>query len=168
MKSKIKTINKSRLFFVLLSIVFMIIIFMFSSENGDDSKNTSGIITEFVVENMVDDFNDLPEIDKIDILDTISHIVRKTAHFSIYAALGFCVSCAAGKRKPLSKNSIYSLIVCFAYACSDEIHQYFVPERSCQFTDVLIDTSGALTGIVISFAVMFVFFKIKKSKRLEP
>lgn len=48
MKSKIKTINKSRLFFVLLSIVFMIIIFMFSSENGDDSKNTSRIY-EFVV-----------------------------------------------------------------------------------------------------------------------
>lgn len=168
MKIISKSIKKSRLIFIFLSIIFMIIIFMFSSENGSDSQNTSGIITEFVAKSMVDDFKKLSESDKNDILDTISYLVRKTAHYSIYTSLGFCISCAFGRRKALSRKSLYSLLICFAYACSDEFHQYFVPERSCQLTDVLIDTSGALTGIVISLAVMFAFFRIKeKSKRLN-
>ena len=49
------------------------------------------------------------------------------------------------------------------YAISDEIHQSFIPGRSAQVTDVLIDTSGVIFGIVL---VLLIYTLIKK-KRLK-
>ena len=43
-----------------------------------------------------------------------------------------------------------SLSVAFLYACSDEIHQYFVPGMYCEFRDVCIDLCGAFCGMLIS------------------
>ena len=34
------------------------------------------------------------------------------------------------------------------YSISDEIHQIFVPGRSCELLDVFIDTCGSLIGII--------------------
>ena len=36
-----------------------------------------------------------------------------------------------------------------AYACSDELHQLSIDGRSGQWTDVLVDGSGVLTGVVL-------------------
>jgi VanZ family protein len=42
--------------------------------------------------------------------------------------------------------------VVFLYACSDEIHQLFVPNRSGELLDVLLDTFGGSLGVLsISF-----------------
>ena len=89
------------------------------------------------------------------------HIVRKLAHYSIYTLLGFLASLTVGRRRLFSKKSLGVLLFCFLYACSDEIHQIFVPGRAGMFTDVLIDTSGALTGMLISMAAMWLYFRIK-------
>jgi len=35
------------------------------------------------------------------------------------------------------------------YACTDEIHQLFVPGRGAQMSDVLLDSAGAGLGIVL-------------------
>ena len=64
------------------------------------------------------------------------------------------------------KNLILSTIVGGGYAITDEIHQYFVPGRSCQLLDMIIDTTGVVTGIIICFTINeFVkYFKFKKYK----
>lgn len=149
-----KSYTPVRVVFVILSVVIMVMIFMFSCEDSDKSSDTSGTITEFVAEHVVKDFDQLPVTEKEDIFSKIDHIVRKCAHFSIYTSLGFCVSTAVGKHKLLSWGSLLTLGVCFLYACSDELHQYFVPGRACMFTDVLIDTSGGLTGMLCSMIVI--------------
>lgn len=43
----------------------------------------------------------------------------------------------------------YALLGVFLYACTDELHQAFVPGRACAFTDVLIDTSGGALAMVL-------------------
>ena len=43
------------------------------------------------------------------------------------------------------------------YAATDELHQYFVPGRACMFTDVCIDSFGALLGILFATVIMIVF-----------
>ena len=96
-----------------------------------------------------------------EIRSRISHIIRKTAHFTIYAALGFFSSLTAGRRKIFSKSSLGIVLFCFAYAVSDEIHQYFVPGRACMFTDMLIDTGGGIAGMGLSFAAMKIFRRWK-------
>ncbi|MFQ8632799.1 MAG: VanZ family protein, partial [Intestinibacter bartlettii] len=47
------------------------------------------------------------------------------------------------------------------YAISDEIHQYFVPGRACQFRDVMIDSCGALFGIAVIVILKKMVNKIK-------
>ncbi len=140
--------------FFILTIAVMIGIFLFSCENSDDSSETSGNIVEIVIDVCYDDFHEMPYAEQKDVYDNISHIIRKTAHFTVFAALGFCASMFLGRRKLIGWKSLGTLVFCFLYACSDELHQYFVPGRACMFTDVLIDTSGSLTGMLVSMVIL--------------
>ena len=51
-------------------------------------------------------------------------------------------------------RNIASFVLTFGYACTDEFHQLFVPGRAGRFTDVLIDSSGALVLSLIVVLVM--------------
>ena len=164
MKEK-KFLCPSRIVFSVLSLAVMALIFMFSCENADKSADTSGGITEFVAEHIVSNFDTRPLSEQQDILSVIDHIVRKSAHFSVFAALGACVSFAAGRRRFFSVTTLGVIGFCFLYACSDELHQYFVPGRSCEFGDVLIDSSGAVTGMFFSFIVMGIMSVISKKEK---
>lgn len=87
----------------------------------------------------------------------IQPIIRKIAHFSIYALLGFCImGCAATyKGSELIKFDI-NIIISFLYACTDEWHQSFIPGRSAQFSDVCLDTLGALLGIMVILIALWI------------
>lgn len=39
-------------------------------------------------------------------------------------------------------------MICILYAISDEVHQLFVPGRGGQVRDVIIDSAGAIAGIL--------------------
>lgn len=166
MNKKIRLFSSPRaVIFFILTIAVMIGIFLFSCENSDDSSETSGNIVEIVIEVCYDNFDEAPPAEQQDIYDSVSHIIRKTAHFTAFAALGFCVSMFLGKRRVVSAKSLGTLIFCFLYACSDELHQYFVPGRACMFTDVLIDTSGSLTGMLISLLILSIILSLRSVKK---
>lgn len=44
---------------------------------------------------------------------------------------------------------LISILVCMIYAITDETHQLFVSGRTEQVLDVLIDTIGSLTSILL-------------------
>ncbi len=132
-----KGIKPRQIIFAVLSIVCMIIIFRFSADNAEESTEKS------------DFFVNILESLPIALRNNLSFIIRKTAHFSIYAMLGFLISGIFFK-----KEIFYTLSVCFLYACTDEIHQYFVAGRSCRFQDVMIDTAGSFFGILIFILIM--------------
>ena len=134
----------------------MVTIFMFSREDGEKSSKTSGKVTDTVIDVTVKDYEQKPAKEKKSIREKVSFWVRKTAHFTIYTLLGLMVSLTIGKRKIFSLGTLGALLFCFMYAVSDEIHQSFTPDRSCDFRDVMIDTSGAALGILISISVMAV------------
>lgn len=69
--------------------------------------------------------------------------VRKTAHFIIFGTLSLTFYWGFSKNDFL-KKFFYAFILTFFYAITDECHQYFVPGRSAEWTDVLIDSLGAL------------------------
>ena len=58
------------------------------------------------------------------------------------------------KKQSGKKVILITVVICFLYALSDEIHQYFVPGRACRILDVLIDTSGSLF-----FCLVYLFVK---------
>ena len=76
-------------------------------------------------------------------------IVRKLAHFSEFALLGILV-CFANRKQPLFSNDLYALALFLLVPLLDEGIQLFVPGRAGVMTDVLIDTSGYLTGWLVS------------------
>ena len=141
-------INYIRIFYGLIAVLIMLAVYMFSSQSGDSSGATSMNVTENVSQHIFAD-----NIGR-DTLEILEQIIRKLAHFIEFAALGFFVfaftDTFAIKRK---KAIIISLIFSALYALSDEIHQFFVPERACRLTDVLLDSFGALCGILIFIAL---------------
>lgn len=143
----------------------MTAIFCFSRENSDKSSETSMKFTKTSVSIAVDDFDELPEKEQLSILDKATFIIRKSAHFSLFATLGFLVSMSVGRRRLFSSASVGVILFCFLYAVSDEIHQSFVPGRSCEFRDMMIDTSGALTGMLVSMALLLILTKISEKRK---
>ena len=74
-------------------------------------------------------------------LGTWDTILRKIAHVTEYAILGALLTRAV--RRPG-----LALALAVAYAASDEVHQLFVEGRHGSPLDVLIDTAGALAGVL--------------------
>ena len=157
----------SRIIFSLLSAAVMAAIFCLSCENADKSSETSGFFTDFVLRHFVKGFAELPPERQDEMHGLVSFIIRKCAHFSAYASLGFCTSCAVGKRRLFSLGSAIAWAIGILYACSDELHQHFVAGRSCELRDVCIDSCGALTGLLVSTAVMFIIMRLKRRGTAE-
>lgn len=151
------SLNKFQIFCGIMTITVMVCVFLFSCENADDSSDTSGRFVNLIISIFYGDYDELPMWEQEEIRGNISHFIRKTAHFTIFAALGFFAFLTSGQRKLLCKGTAAVLIFCGLYAVSDEIHQYFVPGRACMLRDMLLDTCGSLAGIVAALAAVKIF-----------
>lgn len=141
-------------------------IFFFSSQEASESREvSSGLIKTFV---RVLDFNNKLNENQIDtIAKNLTFIVRKGAHFSIYAVLCILLALLLREYRIFGKRRfILSVLICFLYACSDEIHQIFVSGRSGEIRDVIIDTCGALAGFLILSCLTILKNKIKSNKSI--
>ena len=145
-----KNKNKAIVFWILTFLV-MGIIFFLSAQVADDSAAQSGFILELL--NKVFAWVGLTD-----------HIVRKTAHFLEFAGLCFMFNWSLLFTKGKMQR-ILSVALTSAYALTDEIHQIFVEGRSCQFSDWLLDTCGAVFGLLIFLLFMLVISRIKNNKQ---
>lgn len=153
-----------RIIFGILILINCITIFYFSHQVADNSAKQSSTIVE-IISNIIPYIKNMQEPEKTILMkEIITPIVRKSAHFSIYALLGILTTNFALtiENKKLNKASILSLIFCFIYAITDEFHQTFIPGRSGELRDILIDTSGALVGILFTIAITIITRKFKK------
>ena len=152
----------------LLVILNMIVIFNFSAEKADASKNTSKKVTETVLEITVPDFNEKTEPEKKEMVKETDSKIRTLAHFSEYTLLGFLVSLHLSlyKMSKIKKASI-ALSGCTLYSVADEIHQIFVPGRGFQLVDILTDISGSLLGGLLLFLLVLFIQKCKKDPAVK-
>ena len=73
------------------------------------------------------------------------------------------ISLIQGKNKNLSVMIMIAIIISLFYGVSDEIHQLFVPGRTCSFFDFLLDSSGILfAGFLYTLSI-----KPRKNKNEE-
>ena len=137
---------------IALVIVCMTIIFTFSSDTSYESTKKSNKIIITVAE-MINK-KELSQKEKDRYINKFVFIVRKSAHFFIYLILGLLVASLIKEYSLVNKRMvIYSFLICFLYAISDEIHQLFVNGRSGEIRDILIDSMGSLVGIVIYYLI---------------
>ena len=157
--------NIIRVILIVLLIATFVRIFCFSSQDGEASSAVSRKVTTAVTQN-VKKIRDMDSKERELTLNKIEHVIRKIAHFSIYTLVGILMM-ALMSTYDISKRKqiIVSILVGMMYASSDEIHQYFVPDRTALFTDVLIDTAGVCLGVLI--VLMLLQFYIKNCKKRQ-
>lgn len=145
----------------LLSLLWMMFIFMMSQQNADTSTETSLRAGTLVAELVVPGYRDWTAAEQRALAMQIDYPVRKLAHASEYTVLGILYSLsvlsvsAVPKRRKLLCTAFPLGVL---YAMSDEFHQLFVPGRAGRVSDVLIDSSGVLLGI----AIVSLFMHIKQ------
>lgn len=129
----------------------MVLIFCFSSQNGDLSSSNNYFVIELL--------NKLG-IDLVRLLgsDFANFIIRKIAHVTEYFIL-FILFYNAFYKGRFKRSIIYSSILTVLYASSDEMHQMFVPGRGPMVRDVMIDTIGVAIGIIIILIIRKPFRK---------
>ena len=160
--NKLMTIRTHKFFLPTLLVFQMLFIFTMSSFGHTSSDAQSNLFVDFIAQNFPHVRHGLEN--NLISLSTLIFFVRKTAHFTEYAVLGalFYLNLMQFlKLKQLHKKILLPIIFSFLYACTDEIHQIFVPGRSAQFRDVSIDTLGASFGVIITYLAIKFFAKIK-------
>ena len=107
--------------------------------NGTDSGNLSGGIMDWL-----NTFLGLePEGAEL-----LHHLIRKAAHFTEFACLGVLLAWHSLLREEKHKFALPALLG-MAAGLVDETIQLFTPDRGPSLTDVWIDTSGAVVGIML-------------------
>ena len=136
--------------FWLIPIALMTLIFCFSAQTAEESTEVSrslGAVFLQLFAHVLGLFGfSAPDTWTA---ESIDFWVRKIAHFTIYAALGGSLYHAArfcGRPRRLTGR--LALLWCVLYSLSDEFHQWFVSGRSGQLRDILIDSVGAVIGIL--------------------
>lgn len=161
MENKMKK-NIERIILLILLLGTMTIIFGFSSQDGKESGNISKKITEQIVKR-IPQIQEKEQEEKEIIINRIEKVIRKIAHFSIYTVVGILVMALISTYQIKEKNRIIiSTIIGIIYACSDEIHQSFVPGRSPMITDVMIDTMGVILGILLITTIKLIIQKYQE------
>ena len=165
-------INKKTILSIILVILWACLIFVMSSMKSNESNNKSKSTINKVVEATVETTNDLGITDKHpsenkmkQVIEKLNGPLRKVAHASEFCILGILVyMCLKAFNIKKYKIILFSILLSFIYACTDEFHQSFVQGRTSQFTDVLIDTAGAVIGVIL---ISFIFYLKDKRHNLK-
>jgi VanZ family protein len=96
------------------------------------------------------------------------HVSDKLEHFSAYAVLTIFLTFAAllqNKYLVLKKHAfILTLLLVSVYGALDELHQLFIPGRSCDILDWTADITAACFGVLIVwFVIKGVRYGLKKT-----
>lgn len=135
-----------RIAFTLLVILCVCMIFLFSHQNGIKSESISDGFTIKLIEVYSKiTKKEILEERKEELVIIMRNFVRKSAHFTIYLLLGIFVY-GSLLSYGVKHAFIYSILFCFLYACTDEVHQLFVSDRTGRVFDVFLDTCGAFVG----------------------
>ena len=143
---------------LILVLLWMILAFNLSNQVAQNSSELSGGLTRKILEvlHMLDGKT-------IEQQETIETIIRKLAHFFLYALGGILILLHINLYKITDKRKvIISWILGTTYAITDELHQLFVPGRSGEIRDVFIDSLGIIIGIII---IRLLLKMIKRGKR---
>ena len=135
-----------------LVIAWMTVIFLFSTQPAHESDGLSKSVILFIIGLAK---RVMPLADLAMDIATLNHFIRKVAHFTVYLVLGILtVNSLKASGVPIFKAIMWALVICIAYAATDEIHQMFVPGRGAQVKDVLIDSVGAVVGICVYYGIV--------------
>lgn len=146
-----------------LTLVWMVVIFLFSAKPAEASTQDSLYVGRKIGQLIYQDFEEWSDKRQTDFARKIEYPVRKGAHMAEYAVLGVLIYLSWGNKKyGRRQRAVCSWFLTVLYASTDEFHQLFVPGRSGQIRDVMIDSAGAAIGILLISFICFLYDKMQK------
>ena len=163
MKMPLRLLRKVMPFLPALMVMSMI--FFFSSQPAYDSSNLSLTLTEQVINSVNDRFQlNWTYEEQMRQVYLMEHYIRKLAHFTEFCLLSITLAV------PLYHHYVQgfcmpllTLGISIPYAFSDEFHQLFVAGRAGKLDDVLIDTAGAVFGVLVIWPLLYLLSTGKSS-----
>lgn len=178
---------KAKLFGV-LSLCWMVVIFILSGQTAEKSTDVSDAVTHIVVETIygnetprtaeevgwegsTESINeDIKEgrVPKDDLFGTnrfnFKNTIRKMAHFSLFCVLSLfvCLTFLFYRGEHPYLRMLVGVGVCVAYAFLDEFHQMFVPGRGASLNDVGLDCFGIAIGFAFVVSVRLIINLVKR------
>lgn len=133
----------------LLFIFWLFIIFYLSNQPGNISGGESSHLIyntlHFIYTCLNLDTSHLNEIILI-----IHNPLRECMHSLEYLILGVLTINLLIQTQVKENKIIITILFCFIYATTDEIHQLFIPGRTFEYFDILMDMVGTLIGTLIT------------------
>lgn len=145
---------------VLLIVIWMLVIFNFSSDTGDES----GGLTEELLVKVTMVLTDIePNTEEMrEVVNKWMFPTRKAAHYFVYFVLAFLVMNTLYIMGINRYTLIITSIICILYAAFDEYHQTFVSGRTGQISDVLLDSSASLICAYLYHRLVLMRFNHEK------
>ena len=131
--------SRKRMLCTALIVLNLALIWGNSLLTGEVSGNMRGGIMEWV-----NSFLGLYEAGS----ELLHHLIRKVAHFTEFACLG-CLLAWNCRLRGEKHTALLPALLGMAAAVVDESIQLFTPDRGPSLTDVWIDASGVVTGIML-------------------
>ena len=132
----------------ILVAICMGIIFFLSAQNGEESSDLSGSFVMALLNGLG--------------IAIDEGILRSIAHCLEFMGLSVLIFNAVYVTWFLKFTPIIAFLGTVLYAITDEIHQTFVPGRAFQISDFLVDSTGALIGVIALFIILKVILYIMK------
>lgn len=136
---------------ILLVLIWLIIIFNFSNMDTNESNTKSKEVINKVVETtqIGKKEDQKTKENQEQLVNYLNKPLRKVMHLTIYLILALLLINTLTLNNVKHKYLI-TIIICIIYALTDEYHQTLIKGRTGQLTDVIIDTLGSTTGIIIN------------------
>ena len=131
-----------------LVVICMGIIFSLSAQNGEESTELSHSFVRMFLERLGLTINE--------------GFLRSCAHCLEFMGLSVLIFNAVYVTFETRLTPLIAFAGTVLYAVTDEIHQIYVPERSFQLSDILVDSTGALIGVIASLIILKILLIIKE------
>jgi len=124
------------------------VIWRFSAQTAAVSGALSDRLLYRILDGWSEVFRSSSEEGRTAIVTFLSFYERKAAHMFLYFVLAGLLMLALPKWDA-GRRAAAALSLCAALAALDEFHQTFIPGRSGQVRDVLVDAAGAACFLLL-------------------
>lgn len=146
-----------KVIYSILLISWLVVIFIFSNQNGAISGGNSSEIIYSTLDIIYNLFN-IPKDSLYEILELIHNPIRECAHVFEYFVLSFLTFKTLENYNIKENKYIITILFCFIASSLDEIHQLFIINRSFEYYDILMDMLGCI--------LMILFIKIESKVKV--
>ena len=161
---KTDTKNKKRCFTAgseishLAVLIWMMVIFCFTAQNGDESGDLSSGVTHLVMTVLNQLFQlEWSQAELLEMVSIWDYPIRKLAHMTEFGILAVLIFIAIKNYKIVDttkKRYLFAWLAAVVYAATDEFHQLFVPGRSGNLFDVCVDATGVTIALCLVAAIL--------------